>query len=452
MAGSRSSPPADAVSARAVVERAVAETLQGAVARDARFAVALSGGRDSVALLAAATALAADRTVAVHVHHGLSRHADDWVAFCEKLCASLAVPLVVQHVVVAPGDPRGVEAAARSARHAALRDTARRTGLAAVLVAHHQDDQAETLLLQLARGSGPAGLAAMARARRDATSVLWLRPFIDLPRRTLEAYVRERGLAYVDDDSNASTLHRRNALRATVVPPFAALFPGYPATLARAAVRQADALALADDLAAVDFAATSSDGDIDCERFAALAPHRARNLLRYVLRLRGLHPPSEARLAAMMAQLRAARRDARVAVRHDGSVIGVFRGRIVIHATPPPRFAEQWSGQPTLRLAHGELSFTPSHGDGLDGARLAHAEVTVRQRAGGERLQPARDRPRRALKAWLRDAAMPPWVRAGLPLVFCDGELAAVPGIGVDVRFAAPPGAASIRIDWSPSR
>jgi tRNA(Ile)-lysidine synthase len=386
------------------------------------------------------------------VHHGLSRHADAWVAFCETLCASLAVPLVVQRVVVPPGDPRGVEAAARSERHAALRDAARRAGLAAILVAHHQDDQAETLLLQLARGSGPAGLAAMARARRDATGLQWLRPFIDLPRSTLEAYVRERGLRFVDDESNASTQHRRNALRENVVPPFAALFPGYPATLARAAVRQAEALALADDLAALDFAAASRDGDIDCERFAALAPHRARNLLRYLLRLRGLRPPSEARLAAMVAQVRAGRRDARVAVRHDGSVIGAFRGRIVVHPPPPPRFAERWSGQPTLRLAHGELRFTPSRGDGLDGTRLAHADVTVRQRAGGERLQPARDRPRRALKAWLRDAAMPPWVRAGLPLVFCDGELAAVPGIGVDVRFAAPPGAASIRIDWSPSR
>jgi tRNA(Ile)-lysidine synthase len=428
--------------------RAVARALDEHAAQDARVAVALSGGRDSVALLAAACEARPGAVSAVHVHHGLSSNADAWAASCAALAASLHVPLVVRRVRIEAGDRRGIEAAARALRYEALRDAGRELGVRTILLAHHRDDQVETLLLQLQRGAGPHGLAGMPAATEDAGGFVWLRPWLDVPRSAIEAFVRERGLAYVDDESNASARHRRNALRRTLVPALQATFPAFAVTLARSAAHQAEAARLLDELAAIDAAALVRDGTLDRRGFAALSPHRGRNLLRHFLRQHGLRMPAAARLAAMHAQLRGARDDAHVDLLHDGVALGVFRGRIVVHRPAAERFEQRWSGEAALTLPHGVLHFATSPDGGLAQARIERSEVVVRARRGGERFQPHANRPRRALKLWLHEAGMPSWQRDSLPLVFCDGELAAVPGIGVDVAFAGAPG---IRIDWQPN-
>jgi tRNA(Ile)-lysidine synthase len=247
-------------------------------------------------------------------------------------------------------------------------------------------------------------------------------------------------------------VHRRNALRLDVVPAFAATFPGYPATLARAASHQAEAARLADDLAEIDSLSLRVGDGLDRNAFAGLPAHRARNVLRRFLHAHGLRAPSAARLEAMQVQLCTARGDARVELRHDGAAIGVHRGLVVVHAPAPRPFARSWLGEADLALPHGRLSFVPGEGEGIARSRLDGRDVVVRAREGGERLKLAADRPRRALKAWLQEAGVPAWERAALPLVFCDGELAAVAGLGVDVAFAAPHGAASLRLVWRPDR
>ena len=192
-----------------------------------------------MALLDAALDCAAARAltvVAVHIHHGLSPHADAWARFCADLCDACSVSLCERRVIVPRGPRRSVEAEARRARYAALAECALAENAHAVLLAHHQDDQAETVLLQLLRGAGPQGLAAMPEARIDATGLKWLRPLLDIPRAAIDAYVNERRLAWVDDDSNADIRYTRNALRSTVVPALASMGAGYPATVARAAI------------------------------------------------------------------------------------------------------------------------------------------------------------------------------------------------------------------------
>lgn len=435
---------------RAIV-RAVEAALRTHVDAGDRIAVALSGGRDSVALFAAACESRRNPVVAVHVHHGLSPHADAWAAHCAAVASAARVPLLERRIAVAGQDQRGVEEAARIARYQALAEAAREAGALAILLAHHQDDQAETLLLQLGRGAGPHGLAGMPAAKRDPSGLLWLRPFLDLPRAAIEAFVLERGLRYVDDDSNVSMRHRRNALRHQVVPAIAAALPGYPATLARAAAHQADAAMLADDLAALDAATLIDGGTLDREGLSRLAPHRARNLLRHFLHAHGLRAPSAARLAEMLDQLTTARDDARVRLAHDDRLVGIHRGRIIVHDAAPPRFLLEWRGERSLALPHGRLSFTPTTGDGLARDALAGHRIVVHAREGGERLRLSRDRPRRALKTLLQEADIPHWQRDALPLVFCDGMLAAVPGVGVDADFAAGPAVAGLRIDWLPA-
>lgn len=424
-----------------------------ALARDlppaAGLAVALSGGRDSVALLAILRAVAPARrhaVCAVHVDHGLSPQAARWRAFCVALCARWDVPCHTASVAVRRADSTSVEAAARRARYAALVDLAARNGCRHVALAHHRDDQAETVLLQLLRGAGPRGLAAMPALRDDARGIAWWRPLLDADRAGIDAYVQCHGLDYVDDESNAGLRHRRNALRQRVMPVLREVVPQAAAAIARAAQHQAEATRLADDLARLDAGPGADAATLACATLAALPPHRARNLLRYHLRQLGLPAPSTARLAAMLDQFTTAAGDARVAIQHGGIVLGVHRGRIHAHPPPPPRYDIAWRGESALMLPHGTLHFERAAG-GIATARVP-APLGVRPRQGGERFRLAPDRPRRALKAILHDAGWPPWQRASVPLVVAGEIVVAVPGLGIDPAFLAGPDEEGIVPHW----
>ena len=417
--------------------------------------VALSGGRDSIVLLDALHELAPELSIvlsAAHVHHGLSPHAEAWAAFCAEACSARQVRFTLHGVHVVRAGGESLEASARAARYAALATN----DADLIALAHHADDQAETMLLQLMRGAGPPGLAAMPLTRSPpAGPALW-RPLLAVSRSVIDAYARARGLAFVDDESNVDTGMKRNFVRHEIAPRLKAAFPGYPGTLVRAAAHQADAARLADDLARLDAAnALVTDVNrgmlLDRGLLIALfrrAPYRARNLFRWFIAEHGLRAPSAARLAAMLDQLVHAAPDARVRLPHDGAEIGFHRRRIVVHPPAVARFLILWRGERELALPHGTLEFTPCSGDDAECVALDRQEVSVRLRVGGERIRLAHGRPRRALKGILRDAGMPPWQRESLPLVFCGDALAAVPGIGVDTVFQAPAGTAGYTIRW----
>jgi tRNA(Ile)-lysidine synthase len=422
------------------------------------IAVALSGGRDSMVLLDAIVPAARAHGVslsAFHVNHGLSPNANRWSAFCIAECAKRAVPLDVHRVHVDGTADLGIEAAARAARYRVFEAV----DADIVAVAHHAGDQAETLLLQLLRGSGPQGLAAMPRIRTLHSRTALLRPFIALPDTAIDAYAKARGLAWIEDESNTDRSVKRNFLRHEIAPRIAMAFPGYPVTLARAAEHQADAALLLDDLAALDAHGVLVTGEeagttLDRRAFALLAsraPHRAKNLLRWFLRQHGLRAPSTARLDAMQRQLAYAAADARVRLAHDGAEIGVHRGRVVVHPPAIPAFVADWHGERSVALSHGTLEFTATAGKGIAAATLAATSVVIRSRGGGERLRIERDRPRQAVKRLLQAAGIPHWQRDALPFIWCGDTLAAVPGIGVDVAFVASPGEPGFDILWHPS-
>ena len=435
------------------VRAAVAGALATALPCGGRVAIALSGGRDSVALLDAAAAVAdgaSVEVVAFHVEHGLSPNAGAWTRFCADACAARAVPCHVEQVTISRGPRISVEAAAREARYAALASLAAAHGVTAVLLAHHADDQAETTLLQLLRGAGPRGLAAMPKARHDGR-IHWLRPFLDLPRTRIEAYAHERSLAFVDDESNADTRYRRNALRRDLVPVLRAIAPGYPSALARAASLQGEAAALLDDLAAIDARCGYDGVALDRATLAGLDGRRARNLLRWFLRQQGLQAPSRARLAAMLRQLVHADADARVSVRHAGAAVGVHRGRIIVHRAECEPFARGWDGADSVTLPHGTLSLVPGLGSGIAARHLRTPGVTIRSGVDGERLALAGRVARRPVADLLREAGIPHWARRGLPRIYCGGTLAAVAPLGVDAAFAAAPDEAARTIVWQPA-
>jgi tRNA(Ile)-lysidine synthase len=423
--------------------------------RPPRLAIGLSGGGDSMLLLDVAAGLASELGIAlsaVHVHHGLSPQADAWAGFCAAECAARGVPLAIARVTVARRGGESLEADARAARYAAFA----RLEVDAIALAHHADDQAETLLLQLLRGAGPAGLAAMPVRRAQASGPALLRPLLGLPQAVLRAAAKARGLDWVEDDSNADLGIRRNYLRAEVAPRLAAAFPGYPRTLLRAAAHQADATRLADDLAAMDAAdgvgADPVDGptlEREClERAAALGGHRARNLLRWFLRRHALAAPSAARLDAMLRQLTGAAADARIRIAHDGVEIGLHRRRVVVHAPPAPWDERRWSGEAEIALPHGRLVFALARGRGLALDPAGTAPLRIRRRDGGERLRPGPGRPRQLLTHLFQQQGIPTWQRDAWPLLFRGDDLVAVPGIGADPAASPGDGQSGVVVTW----
>ena len=414
----------------------------------ASLAIALSGGIDSIVLLDAAAALATRHPVnlsAIHVHHGLSPNADRWADFCAAQCTARSVPLATHRLRLSRERGSSLEAQARSARYERL--------LAAdvdvVALAHHADDQAETVLLQLLRGAGPQGLAAMPAFRPGHPALL--RPLLELPREALAAYAAARALNWIEDESNADRRHARNFIRHEIAPVLAARFPGYPATLVRAARHQAHMAVLADALASLDAVGAVDETGLSRDHLAALPPARARNLLRWFLREEGLRPPSEARLSDMMRQLVSAGDDARIRIAQDSAEIGAHRGRIAVHAPAAPSFECVWHGESEVSLPRGVLAFERARGGGLAAAKLERTQVTLRPRRGGERIRLAANRPTHTVKKLLQDAHVPPWEREGLPLIWSDDELAAVPGIGVALAFQAAPDEPGWRVEWRPA-
>lgn len=336
----RKSPPDRTATLRAATRAGIGELVRAAGIAKPRVCVGYSGGLDSVVLLdlLALEAAAGSITVtAVHVHHGLSPNADAWSGHCAQVCTRLGIELQIARVRIRHQAGHSPEEEARTARYAVFR----RIQADAVALAHHADDQAETVLLQLLRGAGPKGLAAMAaivsRTVRGSAPAYW-RPLLSIDRAQLAAYAVDAGLEWVEDESNQDLRLRRNYLRQRVLPVIAEAFPAPGRLLARAARLQAQAASLLEVLADLDLAMMALDGGLDCQRLAMLQGDRQANLLRRWLAQAGARAPSSARLAALQKAIVDSSNDTRLAWVHEG--VRVVRRKAVLlleNASPPSR-------------------------------------------------------------------------------------------------------------------
>jgi tRNA(Ile)-lysidine synthase len=292
---------------------AIGASLDRRVERGEKLVAGFSGGVDSAVLLHCLRELAATRRFslsALHVHHGLSPHADAWERHCRDICSAWHISLAVERVEVERGARDGLEAAARRARH----DAFARCDADWIVLGHHRGDQAETVLFNLLRGTGLRGAAAMAEARGRL-----LRPLLGVGRDEIEAYARHHGLRWIEDDSNIDTAFSRNHLRHEVLAALEQRFPGSGGNLAAASHRFAEACSLLDELALIDLGAHAPHFPIDVAVFAALSEPRARNLLRYMLQRHGIGIPSEERLREALRQLTQAAPD-----RHPAVAFGAY--------------------------------------------------------------------------------------------------------------------------------
>jgi len=426
------------------------DALETARNKPSRYVIALSGGLDSTVL---ANCLAETRErhgkslLAVHVDHGLHPDSGTWTAHCRQLASALGIDFAAETVAVAE-DGGGLEAAARNARYTAL---ARHVSAGDwLLSAHHRDDQAETLLLNLMRGSGPAGLAGIGALSRFGAG--WLaRPLIAVPREALATYAARRGIAWLDDPSNRDLRFDRNYLRHEVLPGLERRWPGAGARLARSAGLAAEAAELLEQLADLDLASLGGRPErIDVAGLAALSPARQRNVLRRAIRRAGLPPPPAAQLGAVFDSVIPAKDDARPLVAWPGAEIRRYRG--VLYVLPAADSAARpWDGR---RLAAGPCNLGPGMGhlalvadapEGLCDAVVARG-LSLRCRRGGEKIRPAGHAHTRKLKKLLQEAGVTPWMRDRVPLVYADdGQLVAVADLWIAADAACRPGTA---VEW----
>jgi tRNA(Ile)-lysidine synthase len=432
----------------------VAARLARSLTPGTRLAVGLSGGVDSVVLLSLLADLAPElgySLSAIHVNHAISPSAPRWAEFCAVLCREKNVPLRIEAVDISRWTGLGLEGAARRARY----DAFARLDADVLAVAQHRDDQAETLLLQLLRGAGLRGMAGMPAERLlEGTGIRLVRPLLGVARADIEAYARARGLAWVEDESNADTAHRRNFLRHEVLPLIERQFPSARAALARGAGRLHEAGGLVDHLARADLEHLGGM-PVEVAALRALGEARARSVLRHCCDQRGIAPPGSARLDEVLRQLGDARRDAAVAIPVSGWSFHRYRGRVYLEparAAPESGLREPWSGESALPLMDlgGVLRFKPEEGRGLSAGKLRRSPVTVRVRRGGEHLQPDCRRPRRTLKNLMQERQVPPWRRRRLPLVYCGEDLVSVPGVGDECSYQADVGESGLIVSWEP--
>lgn len=459
-------PPAAPSSASAldrIVEAAIAGALRNGLEAEAipRVAIAYSGGADSTALLHATSTLHQRGVVeafAFHINHGLAASADDWLAHCRDRAAALGIAFDSEHVTV-PRQNASVEAEARRVRYAALVRLCRKHRCALLMTAHHADDQAETVLVNLARGAGIGGLAATARSRW-LDHVLLLRPLIDVPATSIRAYVEAHALAHVEDPSNGDRRFTRNAIRHEVMPALRRIVPTIATRLAQTATHASTMQSLLDEIGIEDLEHgvrndDTHETDLDVDRLRTLSDARAANALRVWLARRGMRAPSAAALKEMLDQLRHASPDAQIALIHERQTLRLYRGRVTIDASGPSRASYapvEWRGETFIEVPtwEGRLQFIAETRHGFDAAALREGPLALHERRGGERMRVRVDGPSRTLKNLYQEAGVAAWQRARLPLVYLGDRLLYAAGIGPNAAqtIEASPGLQLVRLEW----
>jgi len=423
---------------------------------DGKLCVAFSGGVDSTVLLHALSTLRSSQPAwklrAVHVDHQLQPVSGQWAQRCERLAGELNIPFQVQRVAVDRNHTQGLEAAAREVRYGAFR--AQLDAGEVLLTAHHADDQLETVLLALMRGSGVQGLAAMPVCAPFAVG--WhVRPLLEYTREQLAGWAAGRGIDAVEDPSNRNLRHDRNYLRHAVLPVLRERWPSVAGSAVRAARHLGDALQLLDEQASRDLEICAAGACLNVASLRALSPVRRANAVRFWLRSRGLHAPSTRQLHGLERDIFTASEDRNPCTRWPGAEVHRYRGRL--YAFEPSAAAANepvnWAWREPLSLAGGLLRIVGTAGDGGDcGPRLSLArlpeQLTVRYRAGGEHIQVAGRAHRKLLKKLLQESGVLPWWRDRLPLLFAGKQLVAVADLFLAAEFAAAPGEPGACIVW----
>jgi tRNA(Ile)-lysidine synthase len=388
---------------------------------------------------------------AAHVDHGLHPRSSEWREHCARVAATLGVELMAARVAVDRASGEGLEAAAREARYRALGDLLSPGEW--LLTAHHADDQLETVLLRMLRGTGVRGLRGVLKFAPFRAG--WLgRPLLAFTRDELLAEAAARGLTWVEDPSNAEPHHDRNYLRLNVLPALRARWPGAALSAGRLAEQAGDAEQLLEAVARDDARALTEPWHVPRAVLAALAPARQRNLLRHLLRAAGLEVPSARKIEELRHALLEASAESRARVRWPGGEGRVYREALhlcaPLAAPSPPGYTARISAGRGWAGAEGRLELEPAADEhGLPQSWVDEG-FTLRFRRGGERFRPRGRAHRHSLRHLFQEEGVVPWMRDRVPLLYRGEEIAAIADlmIGADAD-GAPSSERRWRVRWS---
>jgi tRNA(Ile)-lysidine synthase len=412
-----------------------------------RLVIGFSGGLDSTVLLhALASHWRESALLAVYIDHHLHDESSNWGTQCRQVADQLGVEFQAIDVGVDLQAGRGPEAAARTARYDALRSVIQNGDW--LLSAHHKDDQAETLLLNLLRGSGPAGLAGIGEVLPFSEG--WLvRPMLSFSRKELQAYAQEHGLTWIDDPSNEDRQFDRNYLRHEVMPRLEQRWPEASSRLRQSALLAGEAAGMLDQLADVDLQSLGQRPErLSLAGMQALPPERQRNVIRYVIRELGFPAPPSRQLQCIVDELIPAREDAQPLVSWSGVDVRRYRDSIYLlpQAGKPADVQEPATEEGVFMLGAnmGELLLRPDAEAGLSDAVIANG-LEVRFRQGGEEIKLSGQTHTKKLKKLLQDEGIVPWMRERVPLVYAGDDLVAVADLWLADSAVSKPGTA---IEW----
>lgn len=417
--------------------------------------IAFSGGLDSSVLLDLCAGLRERESfphlTAVHVNHGLHEAAGEWALRCVEACRALHIPCQVLQVDAGPNPGESPEEAARRARYEALRRVIQDREI--LLTAQHRDDQVETILLQLFRGAGLAGLSGMGPMASFGKGLL-VRPFLDFPRQSLQQYAVAHRLRWIEDSSNQETAYDRNFLRHEVMPLLKKRWPGIAKTVSRSGRHCAEAQLLL-TRAACDLYASARHPQRDTLLISKLLSYDepTRHLIvREWIRTQGKRSPSAAVAQRIVTEAVSAGQDKAPRVCWEEGEIRRFRNELHCLSGMGPFDTQaeyNWDGRGRLRLpGSGWLESFQRTGQGIAARLWNGGRITARFRTGGERCRLPGRRGRHTLKKLFQEEAVPPWVRQRMPLVYVDDELAAVGDLWVCEPFLGGRSEPCIGLRW----
>jgi tRNA(Ile)-lysidine synthase len=416
-----------------------------------RISVAFSGGLDSTVLLTALSRLSLAVPVrALHIDHGLHEESGEWSRHCREIAAALNVEFDCRVVTVPKLRGKSLEATARELRYAELCKMMETGEL--LLTAHHSDDQLETVLLRLMRGSGAKGLRCISSFGALGKGYLG-RPLLSESHDEILRIGKCWKLSWLNDPSNPDQSFDRNYLRYAVIPLLKDRWPGASVTAGRTAVQMRDVQEILETVAVKDAERVSVEGGISQASLLELSRARLSNVLRHLTLEAGLTVPTSVQLRELLSAVEITRPDARTHVQWPGGEARLYAGKLhlskPIGAASGPSYEghidrrDGWSGP------EGRLSLMPTDGIGLPD-RWVQDGLTVRFQSGGERFRPCHDARTRKLKKWFRDAGVFPWMRSRVPLIYRDSTLVAVGDLWLSDALSEIPASATVwKVIWS---